>query len=208
MQIYIIFSSLSYRIYDVKSTVVIGILGNQLDRSGAERWKRWRPTVDVGRHDDFLVTRLELLYNANDGALAAQVKKDFAQVSPESEVRLHPIQWRDPWDFEEVYGSLHDFSRHYEFDTDREDYLVHITTGTHVAQICLYLLSESRHFPARLLQATPPKGRDRSKIGSLTPIDLDLSRYDRLASRFQEEKHESLDFLKSGIVPRTRPSTT
>ena len=33
-----------------------------------------------------------------------------------------------------------------------EEYLVHITTGTHVAQICLFLLTESRYFPARLLQ--------------------------------------------------------
>ncbi|MFZ0678495.1 RNA repair transcriptional activator RtcR family protein, partial [Candidatus Binatus sp.] len=44
---------------------------------------------------------------------------------------------------------------------EREDYLIHITTGTHVAQICLFLLTESRHFPARLIQTSPAR-RPRS----------------------------------------------
>jgi transcriptional regulatory protein RtcR len=34
---------------------------------------------------------------------------------------------------------LHDLARGYPFDPDAEEYLVHITTGTHVAQICLFL---------------------------------------------------------------------
>ncbi|MCP4449426.1 MAG: AAA domain-containing protein [Myxococcales bacterium] len=187
----------------MRSTVVIGILGNQLDRGGGDRWKRWRPTIDLGRHEDFLVDRLELLHSAADGALASQVAADFAQVSPETKVILHPITWRDPWDFEEVYGSLHNFARSYTFDTDRSDYLVHITTGTHVAQICLFLLSESRHFPARLLQATPPR-RDRSQPGTLVPIDLDLSRYDKLATRFREEQSTSYEVLKSGIATKNK----
>ena len=58
-----------------------------------------------------------------------------------------------------------DFARAYPWD-DKEDYLVHITTGTHVAQICLFLLTETRHFPARLIQTSPP---DAYSI-----IDLDL----------------------------------
>jgi hypothetical protein len=96
----------------------------------------------------------------------------------------------DPWDFEEVYAVLHDFARSYPFDPEREDYLVHITTGTHVAQICLFLLTESRHLPARLLQTSPPvarrAGHARDVVGTWRAIDLDLSRYDRLATRFAQ----------------------
>lgn len=183
-------------------TVVIGILGNNLDRGGKGRWKRWRPTVDIGRHEDLLVDRFELLYNRSDEALAHQVREDFRQVSPETKMNLHPVPWRNPWDFEEVYGSLHDFARGYDFETESEDYLVHITTGTHVAQICLFLLSESRHLPAKLLQATPPQRGDRSQPGTLSIIDLDLSRYDKLASRFREEQTTSYEFLKSGIATK------
>ena len=80
-------------------------------------------------------------------------------MSPETEVRLHLVDPRDAWDFQEVYGLLHDFARGYRFQPDSERYLMHITTGTHVAQICMYLLTESRYFPASLLQilaAAPP----------------------------------------------------
>ena len=35
------------------------------------------------------------------------------------------------------------------YPSDAEDYLVHITTGTYVVQICLFLLTESRHLPGQ-----------------------------------------------------------
>src|SRR5690606_36995709 len=45
-----------------RPTVVIGLLGATLDRGGPKRWERWRPTVDVCRHEDFVVDRLEVLH--------------------------------------------------------------------------------------------------------------------------------------------------
>ncbi len=114
------------------------------------------------------------------------------------------MELRNPWDFEEVYGALHDFVSAYPFDTELEDYLVHITTGTHVAQICWFLLTEARYLPARLVQTSPSRRKDEARHpeGSATLIDLDLSRYDRIASRFRREQEESLAFLKSGIATR------
>jgi transcriptional regulatory protein RtcR len=108
----------------------------------------------------------------------------------------------DPWDFEAVYASLHDFVRGYRFDPDREDYLVHITTGTHVVQICWFLLTESRFIPGRLLQTSPPKRRGTP--GALTTIDLDLSKYDRLAMRFAQAARDDLSFLKAGIETKNK----
>ncbi len=101
----------------------------------------------------------------------------------------------------ERLGEVHDFARSYPFDTEREDYLVHITTGTHVAQICLFLLTESRHFPARLLQTSPPRKKNGGP-GTVSIIDLDLSRFDRIASRFESERKEAAQVLKSGIATR------
>lgn len=43
-------------------------------------------------------------------------------------------------------------------------------------------LAESRRIPAQLLQTSPPK---RDGLGEFSIIDLDLSRYDRLAIRHQ-----------------------
>jgi len=110
------------------------------------------------------------------------------------------MEFSDPWDFEEVYETLFKFSRQYPFDTESEDYLIHITTGTHVAQICLFLLTESRYMPGRLVQCSPE--RDRSSPGTVKIIDLDLSKYDRIASRFRQEQWEAVSYLKGGIDTR------
>jgi transcriptional regulatory protein RtcR len=179
------------------------MLGPTLDSGrGPERWERWRPTVALCQHEDLLIHRLELLYQKKFAGLARVLVDDIGTVSPETEVKLSEIEMDNPWDFEEVYGVLHDFAIAYDFDAEREDYLVHITTGTHVAQICMFLLTESHYFPARLIQSSPPTARRRGGPGTFEIIDLDLSRYDRIASRFRQEKKAAASFLKSGIDTR------
>ncbi len=107
-------------------------------------------------------------------------------------------------DFEEVYAGLHDFARGYAFDPEREDYLINITTGTHVAQICWFLLAEAHVIPAQILQLTPPKRWKDRAPGTYGIIDLDLSRYDKIATRFRADKQEATSFLKSGIATRSK----
>src|SRR6478735_1791670 len=106
--------------------VVIGMLGTQLDSGiGPARWEKWRPTVSLGMHEHFLVDRLELLVDERRyGKLAQVVTEDLAQVSPETAVRRQDTYLNDPWDFEGVYATLHDFLRSYEFRPDEEDYFV------------------------------------------------------------------------------------
>src|SRR5690349_16203077 len=119
-----------------QKTVVIGLLGVTLDAmKRGDRWQQWRPSVDICRQDDLVIDRFELLFQPRSTTLAAQITRDIATVSPETEVRAHHIDFKDPWDFEEVYGALHDFASKYDFKPGAEQYLVHITTGTHVAQI-------------------------------------------------------------------------
>lgn len=188
-------------------TVVIGFLGSTLDDGGktAARWEKWRPSVSICQQEDLVVDRFELLHARPHMKLAQLLRDDIASVSPETKVQLHSCDPRDAWDFQEVYGCLHDFVRGYTFDVERERYLVHITTGTHVAQICMFLLTEARYFPASLLQTSPPN-KQRSRAGgsgTYSLIDLDLSRYNQIASRFAREKQESTEFLKSGIKTRS-----
>jgi len=188
-----------------RKNVLIGLLGTTLDAGDeSTRWERWRPSVSLCQHEDLLIDRFELLHQSKYNPLAKKLIADIATVSPETTVRSHLIEFRDPWDFEEVYGALHDFARAYPFDTDKEEYLLHITTGTHVAQICLFLLNESHYIPGRLIQTAPPRKRHSREPGEFRIIDLDLSRYDRLAQRFQVEQKEGLSFLKSGIDTRNR----
>jgi transcriptional regulatory protein RtcR len=189
----------------MKTKVVIGFVGTQLDAGdGPGRWERWRPTVSLGLHEDFLIGRMELLVDERRNPKTSRLlREDLARVSPETEIRIHDTYIADPWDFESVYETLYAFARTYPFDLDKEDYYVHITTGTHVAQICLFLLTESRHLPGRLLQASPPRKQGvPASVGELSVIDLDLSRYDRLAQRFEGEQQEDRSHLKSGIATR------
>jgi transcriptional regulatory protein RtcR len=186
-----------------KKRVVIGLLGSVLD-SGfhQERWQKWRPTISLCKHADLPIDRVELIYDPKFKDLASLIMADIPRTSPATEVNGTAQPLRDAWDFEEVYAALHDFARSYDFKPDEEEYLVHITTGSHVQQICLFLLTESRHFPARLLQSSPTDTKRRGPEGKYAIIDLDLSKYDRLASRFGKEQKEARTFLKSGIATR------
>lgn len=190
-----------------KRRVVIGVLGTVLDKRGkrANRFRKWRPTVGLCQQAEMPIDRLELLHQPRDIGMAQQLAEDVALVSPQTEVHPHAVAIANPWDFEEVYAAFLDFATRYPFDTDNEEYLVHITTGTHVAQICWFLLTEARYLPASLLQTGPaPKGATDEQIaaGTASVIDLDLSRYAALTSRFQREQQQSVSFLKDGIETR------
>ena len=183
--------------------VVIGFLGTQLDSGlSPTRWEKWRPTVSLAQHDDLVVDRLELFHDVRSSTLAKQVQSDFAQLSPGTEVKLIEMNLANPWDFGEVYTTLYDWAAAYPFDPDKEDYQAHITTGTHVAQICLFLLVEARFIPGVLLQSAPPKGRQGRGPGSHEVIDLDLSRYDAINQRLHVAQQDAVSFLKSGIATR------
>ena len=194
----------------MRNTVVIGILGTRLDAaSHKKRWDKWCPTVAACQHDDLTIRQLDVLYPSSHSNLIDVVKEDIGVVSPETRVRKHEVNFHDPWDFEEVFSTLYEFSRSYKFDTEKNDYLIHITAGSHVQQICLFLLTESRHLPGVLLQTGPPRGRASKQTGGCySLIDLDRSRYDELAARFAVEQHEGQQVLKSGIETRNRAFNT
>lgn len=188
--------------------VVFGLLGAKLDSGrGEDRWHRWRPTVALCQHEDLLIDRFELLFETKLKAQASAIAEDIRCVSPETEVCLHKMNFRDAWDLEEVYSTLHGFFGDYAFRPEDENYLVNITTGSHVQQICLFLLAESRHVPGQLLQASPPK-RKKLGAGTYRTIDLDLSRYDQLAARFALEQQQGVSFLKSGIETKNEAFNT
>jgi transcriptional regulatory protein RtcR len=182
---------------------VFGFVGVTLDQAkrGPSRWEKWRPTVSLCQHQDLLVDRLVLLYSGRHKGLAEYLSGDIRQVSPETDVALEQLEIADPWDLEETYGALRDFARRFPLDPAREDYLVHITTGTHIAQICMFLMVESRHLPGRLIQTSPAPMASATApgAGTYSIIDLDLSKYDSIARRFQKERTEGRSFLKAGI---------
>ena len=141
---------------DIMKTVLVSILGTILDKGpGKGRWKYWRPSVGLVQHDDLIINEYHLLYPNSHLSLAEIIEQDIGLVSPETKVIKHSVNFKDPWDFEEVYNGLHDFVKKLKVDPEKNEYLFHITTGTHVAQICIFLLTESHFFPGKLLQTGP-----------------------------------------------------
>ena len=185
--------------------VVIGLVGTKLDMGfDPDRWDGWRPSVSLFQHEDLLFSRFELLSEKQFGKLQERVAEDVRMVSPETEVHRHVVDFgQDPWDLASVYAGLHDWARSYPFDPEREEYWVHITTGTHIMQISLFLLVEAGYVPAKLIQTSPRiSGRTSNPVGRYAVIDLDLSKYDALSTRFARDVVETTAFLKSGIATR------
>ena len=190
----------------VMKNTVISFLGTSLDRRKvSERWGKWRPNVALCQQADLLIDELILIHDNHATPLAEQIKADIEVISPETKVVPYILNLSDPWDFEEVFTGLHVFASDQKFQPDQGNLFIHMTTGTHVAQICLFLLTESHHFPGKLLQTSPPKRRNTMDVsGSYQIIDLDLSRYDKINTRFSQEQVEAQDFLKSGIPTKNR----
>ena len=186
---------------------VFSFLGTKLDGGMDERrWEKWRPTISLCQQEDLQIGRLELFVEPKFRELQERVRADIALVSPETEVCFHALDISDPWDFGQVYERLADFCAGYPFD-DAGEVLAHMTTGTHVAQICLFLLVEANYLPGKLIQTGPPRGRRAQRDpgeGDYQVIDLDLSKYDRLKTRFEQEQVEAQDFLRSGIATKNR----
>ena len=182
-------------------TAVIGFLGTTLDNGfNDKRWQRWRPTVSLGLHDELLVDELHILYSKRDKRLFKIIVDDVAQVSPHTQVIGHHVALISPWDFADVYAELYDFAAGFDFQ-DNTDYLLHLTTGTHVAQICWFLLVEAGFIPADLIQTSPcPRPDQADPQGRYQVIDLDVSRYDGLRERFEAEKQQHWQTLQANLV--------
>lgn len=204
-----------------EKNIVFSFLGNVLDQrgKGKKRWTRWRPTIDICNHPEWPIYRLELIYHTQDSKLLEEIILDIKTIAPDTQVNPIPVQIQDPWDFEEVYTCLLDIAKNYTFNNEQENYYLNITTGTHVMQICWFLLAESRFYPARLLQSSPPARPSASPenlaaepitnpplcpSGQINIIDLNLNRYDQILTRFQQYATQATELLKSGIATKNR----
>lgn len=178
---------------------VVGILGTTLDRGLQDkRWQRWRPTVALGMQPDLAIASLDLLFQPDAQSLAHQVIKDLNSIAPALTVRRHILPKHDPWDFEEVYDRLAEWALAHP-PREGERGLLHLSTGSHVTQICMFLLAEAGLLPRELLQTSP----GTTPAGRYSLIDLDLSRYDRIATRFAAQQQYGQQLLTGGLESRS-----
>lgn len=195
-----------------KQTVVFGILGTVMDRASRrrgrweKRWEKWRPTVSLFQQDHIAIDKMVLLYNENELDFAKDIAADITALSPATHVELACLTFAAPWDLASVYLTLASYLKNYKFKRSKENYYFHITTGSHIQQICVFLVTEARLFPGMLLQSSPKK--DDADHYPVQTIDLDLSKYDEIASRFKQEHLEGTDYLKAGIQTKNKAFNT
>lgn len=183
-----------------KNNVVIGWLGVELDEPGSGgNSKKWRPSISLVQHRDFIVTQFEMLYQPEHFKRAERVKADIKLASPSTKVILHEIKLKDPRNFPDVFEALQSFSEEYKFEVEKKNYFVHLTTGTHVAQICMFLLTEAHVIPGSLIQTAPPKGKH--DLAKYEILDIGDPQFLRIRSRTRslQVKHQEDSYLKDGI---------
>lgn len=183
-----------------KRHVVFGLFDPEWDGGdSATRFERWRPTVSLLGHGELPVARFVLLVQSPFLDQARLMVEDMRALSPMTEIDVRVNSFKDGWDFEEVYTYLHDLFADYAFDVENEAYYAHMSAGTHVMRICLFLLAEVRILPGRMLQSYPAHAYGQGAEGGWRVVDLDLAKYDRLARRFERRRADGQYFLKSGI---------
>ena len=179
--------------------VIIGLLGSTHDKRKEDKIDndKWRPTISLFQSDTIKFDRLELIHQnkTEHKNLAEQIRGDIQEISPKTEVTLHQIKLKNPRKFDETYLSLFNFAKSYTFNSD-DEYFIHITTGTHIAQICLFLLTEAKYFPGKLIQSLRPEKGSNSKVDI---INLELKTYNLISERYEEERYQETNFLKDNI---------
>jgi transcriptional regulatory protein RtcR len=143
------------------------------------------------------VGRLVLLYERKIADRAAKLAREIESLHVE--VRLHELAFENAFEFTGVYDALHEFAGQFRFERD-VNYYAHLTTGTHVVQICLFLLVQSRQLPAKLVTMVPPPKRRGVGTHQLhDPASWEFLSV-RAASRTQPAK--GIEILKRQIETR------
>jgi transcriptional regulatory protein RtcR len=193
---------------DMTKTVMYSFLGSDLDGGFQEkRWNRWRPNVGVSASTDPVIDTLVLLYDKRHSELATLVAADakVASTSPGFAVVLKEVEL-NPYDLKDTFLMMEELRANTVFEPDT-NYLLNITTGTHIMQIVCFLMIESKRWPGLLAQCGPT-GTRKNIESTITLIDLDLRSFDPIMARYRMQNLEGEDWLKQGIPTLNQPFNT
>ncbi|MDR2642230.1 MAG: sigma 54-interacting transcriptional regulator, partial [Planctomycetaceae bacterium] len=139
-----------------KKNVVIGLVGLKHDKENSA----WRPTIQLvenAKKIDLSIDRFHLLVQKSAQKLARQIKTEIEQISPQTTVILDSVESL-AWNYKDVSKHLYDYVKNFTFNYQKENYYVHITTGTETVKNCWILLITNRVLRAKLIQTPNPEG--------------------------------------------------
>ncbi|GHV64829.1 Fis family transcriptional regulator [Spirochaetia bacterium] len=175
-----------------KKKIIFGFLGTLKDRLDSE----YQPTLSVCTNRDLAIDEFHLFYGNTNGEfeiLAEAVRKKIMRSVPGLQVILHSILYDKPWDFEEVYPTLFKECEKFKFDTAKNEYYFHISTGTHAVKISIFLLAATGYFPGKLIQSFRPN-KEAGRPAEQKVIDLSLGQYSKIKEIFIAKNND--DALK------------
>ena len=123
-------------------------------------------------------------------------------------VSLDPIYIGNGHDFETVYCALYDYFQDYLCEHKKEHncenrprYLVHVTSGSQAARMCLFLLAQNRWIPAECVQLWTEDPKDKNQIGkcAITNPVLSSSKSKMLADLRKKNAETNQSTLKQHI---------
>ena len=190
-----------------RQLVVIGLLGSTLDRGrGADRWNTLAADGRPLPPRRPLVDRFELLHGSREQrARRGRRPPTSRTVSPETDGAPARRRLRRPVGLRTGLRALHEFADRLSVRSGARG-LSRPRDDRHARRADLPVPADRDAATSRraCCRRRRRSGTRRPKPGSLTIIDLDLSKYDRLAARFQQQQREDLSFLKAGIETRSR----
>ena len=146
-------------------------------------------------------------YGKKQARGAEWIKAAIERLSQDTRVTLEKIDIGDGHDFENVYLKLKAFfQEHQALFKDRTNtrYFVNVTAGTHVSQMCLFLLIQERLIPAEVVQVyRDVRDEEKGYRGKCNITNIVLTSEEYAHSRIHEEQEQEAGdneaFLKKHI---------
>ncbi|MDO5581982.1 MAG: RNA repair transcriptional activator RtcR family protein [Planctomycetia bacterium] len=177
-----------------KKIVVFGFYGSKQDDPEKENGptfllstskRKWRDKIERRTVDEYY-----LFYQKDHEKKVPLLQKQIRKKNPSIKFNLVQTEFKGPWELTGVFAYLLNFMKDYSFDSQNNDYYIHLTTGTDVIKIAWFLLVSGRYRFIKFIQSIPASGNSKY---SNDVIDLNLDQYSEIQELFRTEQAKRVE---------------
>lgn len=185
-----------------RKAVIFGFFAYRLDGgTGAQRWLRWRPLLELCSLPDFPIDTLYLLYPIQFEKVVHTLKTDIQERSPHLNV-IPLTDAKAPKTFDEYYVIFYNYFKTFQFDTKGYQYYLYFPPGIfpHVSLALMDVIRTLR-LPLEIIQVYQAMG-EHSVKAVYEVFTTDVSKARNACKQYQQHSLQDQDYLKSGIATR------